>query len=330
MKKTMICFLIVASVLLASAVTVFAEPTEGQKPILDVIRDQGDYLPTDNVYNKEKYDETMEGYDFTDDFLLKVYPSFSHSSVKKDMHDIILAAKSKLGTLHVALRDKIVSFQEWRDGTITRVHVIGAPYYYDYSVEVPTFINDIKNSDIYQSELHTENNEYTRIVCFDTTNQYGGMFIYYIGSERTIVRVYKDRSSQAVDLLEEDFQAYCLAYCAYIEANPGIRGGNVHYFIENYTVDEAQEIYDQAMEKLEKENQTENENLTTGTEGNQTNENQSETESDTLTTGTEGNQPNEKDSGASALWWIIPTAAAVVLLGGAIAFIALRKKKTKS
>ena len=48
-----------------------------------------------------------------------------------------------------------------------------------------------------------------------------------------------------------------------------------------------------------------------------------------LCTGTEGNQPNEKDSGASALWWIIPTAAAVVLLGGAIAFIALRKKKNE-
>ena len=73
----MCCLLIVISILYGNIVPVFAEPAEGQKPILDVIRDQGDYLPTDNVYNKEKYDETMEGYDFTDDLMLKVYPSFS-------------------------------------------------------------------------------------------------------------------------------------------------------------------------------------------------------------------------------------------------------------
>ena len=66
------------------------------------------------------------------------------------------------------------------------------------------------------------------------------------------------------------------------------------HFVDNYTVAEAKEYYETAKaERLEKENQTEGE-------------------------------------GANVLVWIIPTAAAVVLLGGAIAFIALRKKKTKS
>ena len=46
-----------------------------------------------------------------------------------------------------------------------------------------------------------------------------------------------------------------------------------------------------------------------------------------LCTGTVNNPTDEKDSGASALWWIIPTAAAVILLCGAIAFVACRKKK---
>ena len=272
----------------------------------------------------------MEGYDFSNDLMLKVYPSFSYYASSKNMgiDDMIVAARSMIGTLHVVLRDgEIITFQEHPDGTyMTRENVISAPSYYDFNIKTPTFVSDIINSDIYQSKLHTENNQYTRVVCFDEANAYSGAYIYYIGTERTIVRTYKNHSEPAVDLLLEDFQLYSAAYYADLKANPGQIGcAGVYSFIENYTVEEAQEIYEQSMAKLEKENEANNkeenkeENLPAGTEPENTGNTQNENPKNTA----------DKDGGTNILIWIIPTAAAVVLLGGAIAFIALRKKKNE-
>jgi hypothetical protein len=65
-------------------------------------------------------------------------------------------------------------------------------------------------------------------------------------------------------------------------------------FVKNNTLEQAKAYYEKAKaERLEKQNSTDSE-------------------------------------GINALVWIIPTTAAVILLGGAVAFIALRKKKTKS
>ena len=99
-----------------------------------------------------------------------------------------------------------------------------------------------------------------------------------------------------MDLLLEDFQVYASAFYENMLKNGHLNGGNsFEYFVDNYTVEEAKEYYEKAKaERLEKENQT----------------------------------GSEKDSGVSILWWIIPTAAAIVLLGGIVAFVTYRKKKT--
>ena len=96
-------------------------------------------------------------------------------------------------------------------------------------------------------------------------------------------------------MLLEDFQIYAAA-CYENMLMHGDENGSVSlkYFVDNYTVEEAKEYYESAKAaRLEKQNSTDSE-------------------------------------GVNALVWIIPTAAAVVLLGGAISFIALRKKKTES
>ena len=93
MKKILVYLLVIVSLVSAGDMLVYAEPTAGQKPILDVIRDQGDYLPTDNVFNKEKYDETMEGFDLTEDLLLKVALLPAFSSVGMDYDEQFVYAK---------------------------------------------------------------------------------------------------------------------------------------------------------------------------------------------------------------------------------------------
>ena len=298
MKKVLAYLLVIVSLVSAGDMLVYAEPAEGQKPILDVIRDQGDYSPTDNIFNKENYDETMEGFDLTEDLLLKVALLPAFSSVGMDYDEQFVYAKKCFALLHVAFRDEIYTFQETRNGIITRKNTMAssnAALYYNYEIKKPKFIQDILNSDIYNSELHLPDTEYSRVVCFAAQHSQEATCVYYVGDNRTIVRCYEYYSAEGVDILLDDFVVYAKVYDEMTRKNGHLNGGGSFlHFVDNYTVAEAKEYYETAKaERLEKENQTEGE-------------------------------------GANVLVWIIPTAAAVVLLGGAIAFIALRKKKTKS
>ena len=92
-------------VLVSNSTLVSAENTEGPKPILDVIRDQGDYLPTDNVYNREMYDKTMEGYDLSEEFMIKIYLDDVYSYADKDIEVQKEKARQRLGILHVAFQE---------------------------------------------------------------------------------------------------------------------------------------------------------------------------------------------------------------------------------
>ena len=291
MKKILVYLLVIVSLVSAGDMLVYAEPTAGQKPILDVIRDQGDYLPTDNVFNKEKYDETMEGCDFSEDLMLKVYATriFGHAHLNLD--ELIEYCEKSVNKLHVVFRNEPLAFFEKWDGT-----TVSRSNDRDFSNNsIPNYVRDIMNSSIYKSELHIPGMEYTKVICFDGYLFYSGIAVYYVGTDRTIVRYYDYSSVEGMDLLLEDFQVYASAFYENMLKNGHLNGGNsFEYFVDNYTVEEAKEYYEKAKaERLEKENQTE----------------------------------SEKDSGVSLLWWIIPTAA-VVLLGGTIAFVTYRKKKT--
>ena len=312
--KKIICLLLIITFALSLMTPAYAEPAEGQKPILDVIRDQGDYTPDSNVFNKEKYDETMEGCDFSEDLMLKVYATRVFDEAHLNLDELIKYCEKSVNKLHVVFRDELFTFiEKWDGSIISREQVLDyGEFFCDVApADAPTYIKDIMNSSIYESKLHIPGMEYTKVICFDGYLFYSGIAVYYVGTDRTIVRYYDYYSVEGTDLLLEDFQIYAAA-CYENMLMHGDENGSVSlkYFVDNYTVEEAKEYYESAKaERLEKENQIETENLTTGTESNPT---------------------NEKDSGTSTLWWIIPTAAAVVLLGGAVAFIALRKKKTKS
>jgi hypothetical protein len=158
--------------------------------------------------------------------------------------------------------------------------------------DAPTYIKDIMNSSIYESELHIPGMEYTKVICFDGYLFYSGIAVYYVGTDRTIVRYYDYSSVEGTDYLLEDFQIYAAAYYENMLLHGDENGGDsFKYFTDKYTVEEAKEYYETAKAaRLEKQNSTDSE-------------------------------------GVNALVWIIPTAAAVVLLGGAVAFVTYRKKK---
>lgn len=318
MKKALICLMIVMSMLFTGPVFALAEPAEGQKPILDVIRDQGDVLPTDNIYNTEKYDNSMEGYDISQDFMMKVYPCDIWGMVEESPDSILSSIKADMGILYVVFRENIFTIRELKDGTISKMYADAERQpAYDFSKYTPTYIRDILNSSIYDSKLHMPSTEYSRVLCFDGENNHLGTFIYYISSEYTIVRYYDDHYSEGIDLMLPDFQVYALAHFENMIKYGHLDGGaSFSNFVKNNTLDEAKSYYEKTKaERLEKENQTENNGNDTGASiENSQNEN-TEKQSD-------------KDSGMSYLWWIVPAVAVVVVFGGVIVFLVNRKKKT--
>lgn len=319
MKKTIISMFLIFAMLIVNATFVLAESTDEPKPILDVIRDQGDYTLTDNVYNKAKYGEGMEGYDLSEEFMIKVYLGSSFlkfEHVAKSLEEQKEQMRKDLGILHVAFQgdNRIENFRELPDGTICRRFIAenylpNGIYNYNIRSEYPKYIQDIMNSSIYESDLHLPDTKYTEIVCFTGEMNQTPTCVYYIGDNRTIVRCYDNYSADGFDMLWEDFRIYAAAY--YNVLGEGLIGGyRFSSLVNEYTIDNIKGYYEKAQKYLENNNQTE-----------------TETENENLTTGTVNNPTDEKESGASALWWILPTAAAILLAGGAIAFVTYRKKK---
>ena len=261
MKKAIVILFLIVSMLLGNYIVVWTESSDEPPSIVEVIRNQGDYLPTDNIFNAEKYDETMEGFDLSDDLLLKVclFPAFS--VVGKDYDEQIEIAKNSFALLHVAFRDEIYTFQELRDGTITRKNTVedsNAAGYYNYEIKKPKFIQDIIDSSIYHSKLHLSNTEYTRIVCFAAEHSHETTCVYYVGNNRTIVRCYQHYDAEGVDILLEDFTIYASAYYEFLLKHGDWNGGGSFVdFTKSMTVEEAKAYLEQTKDGgIVKDNQT--------------------------------------------------------------------------
>jgi len=135
-----------------------------------------------------------------------------------------------------------------------------------------------------------------------------GTLIYIDTDQGVFVRFYQHCFAPAIEMTEEEYNIRAEQYRNYLYSLPDDVGGGMNFaeFIKNPIIVEPSD---------QKPNEGEDmgENITTGTE----------TEGD----GNQNTEPkSDKNSGVSLLWWIIPTAA-VVLLGGAVAFVTYRKKK---
>ena len=171
-----------------------------------------------------------------------------------------------------------------------------------------TYMNDIKNMTTVIQICGIEC-EVERIACFDLESSTFGTLVYLDTDKGSFVRYYANYMAPAIEMTEGEYQLLAEQYCIFLDSLPDDVGGSMNFaeFIKNPIIVEPSD---------QKPNEGEDmgENITTGTE----------TEGD----GNQNTEPkSDKNSGVSILWWILP-AAAVVLSGGAIAFIAYRKKKT--
>lgn len=247
MKKIISMFLVAAMVwCFFAGVLVLAEENDTEVPIPEIIKNQGDITPDDDIYNKELYDESLLGYDFSDDVIVKVYPRVIWEWTKENADGIISKIKDDTDELYVVLRDPVLTVAKRENGLFS---IIGEPYYpdYDFRENVPTYLRDILNSSIYESELHVQGNGYSKIVCFDAANSYLGTMVYYVNSLNTVVRYYEYPTSESIDFALSDFQIYGYAFYQMQLRYGDLDGGaSFSHFVANHSIEELTENTDKS------------------------------------------------------------------------------------
>lgn len=213
MKKAKIAISIFCIMLCVTNVTVYAsEERHGseKKPIIEVIKEQNDVKKTDKFFDKQYYDKNLQEYDFSDDIVMKVYYESMWHYAGEDIESVISEIDETFMKGYVVFEDEPIRIGEYKRGDTKKFSLDGK---YE---ECPTYLSDIINSSIYNSE---KEGEYSQVICFDATNSMGGVVVYYVDGEDTIVYYYEDVSAEALRFNLKDFQTYGVAYNNYITSD---------------------------------------------------------------------------------------------------------------
>ena len=181
-----------------------------KKPVLDIIKEQEEI----NILETIPCHKSLLQYDFSDDQILKFYfcPSF-WSSVGDNIETLLTKAEIDhvFGEGYVILDDIPVLICELKKGNTTNLILVE-----EYDDMLPTYIKDIVNSSIYESELYENGTNYSKVICFNASRSRSGVIVYYIHEKNTIVRYYEHEYASGVDFTLSDFQTYGTAYYKYI------------------------------------------------------------------------------------------------------------------
>ena len=220
MKKICIFFLIVTLIIQSAAcLSLSAEEAQGDKtPVLDIVKNQGDILPDDDIYNRELYYGNLNGCDFSNDIIFKIYGGMIFEWVYEDVDDIIQKSLSYWDIpweWYVVYRERSLQIYKTSNDDYGKRIMLGDVY-----EEKPTFLSDIINSTIYSSKLHYPEEIYSKVVCFDAAIQLDGIVVYYVGNTQTIVRYYETHLSEPIDFTFEDYRMYTEKYREYLLSHP--------------------------------------------------------------------------------------------------------------
>lgn len=227
-KYKMVTF-IISLIMLSASISAHADnvdTTANEKPIIDVIKEQRDVDSTNIIFNRELYsDEILHYYISPENAILTTSVSSIWEWGGYDVDVAVEKSRSTFNEYYYVFDEVPLVVGPHVDGTSVGIREIEEP--------IPTFIQDIIDSTIYQSELHTPGDEYTKIVCLDGNNMREGTTVYYMKDTGTIVRYYPDYLSPAVDYVLEDFQKYAAAYWEYVLAcNHGYENTGPQSFLD--------------------------------------------------------------------------------------------------
>lgn len=211
MKKKLIALITCFVLCFLSATAVRADDvteTKDRESILTIIANQDEINDNDYLYDTEAYDDSLIGQDFKNDIAIRIYYQYFWDLGNKSIAEIQAIANSS-PYCYVVFRDEpiLVSMYTRSDGTYK---VFCEPF-----EDVPTYIQDMMDSDIYNSELNNDDNTYNKILCINDDNSHKGITVYYLGDKSNIVRYYESSYSESTDFSLSDFQKYSVDYYEY-------------------------------------------------------------------------------------------------------------------
>jgi hypothetical protein len=185
--------------------------SENGATILEQIKINSGIKPTDNIFNTELYTDSLKGYNFQNDTILKVYPIYFWENADKDFDtriDIYLSWAKTDAFDYIVFRENILRMRELRfkSGKVT----VGLnPTYPDQDSLV---WKDIINSSFMSSDLFDPSSDFTKIVCFDQSQYFEEIIVYYVQENSTVVWVYQDHYTPHVEFTLEKFNTYAKAF----------------------------------------------------------------------------------------------------------------------
>jgi hypothetical protein len=119
-KNHAINFLLVGIIIFSMVLPVSADEnlvSENGATILEQIKINSGIKPTDNIFNTELYTDSLKGYNFQNDTILKVYPIYFWENADKDfdtMIDIYLSWAKTDAFDYIVFRENILRMRELR------------------------------------------------------------------------------------------------------------------------------------------------------------------------------------------------------------------------
>ena len=213
MKKHTLRFIITIVIIFCMISPVFAEEntvSNDKNTILEQIKINSAVKATDPVFNTELYGESLKGYNFQDDILLKIYTVYNWEDAGEDVDVIIDNYTSKYtDVLYAVFRNDsfYCRIDEFHKNGNVSFHLTDM-----YPDEICTVWDDIENSAFMNSPLFDANSSFTKVFCFDAYWNYDGFVVYYVQENSTAVWFYEYPDSPHVEFALDEFKTLAKAF----------------------------------------------------------------------------------------------------------------------
>lgn len=231
MKKVLI-FVLAISLLFVPVSAQENTGSEQNKPVLQILQEQGEVPFDDEIYNTDYYNYfelssySMEGIDIQGDFAIRMYDdSYVWSVYDRDWEgygplDEILSVTKEIENerkqyMNLVFSDHPIIVQKcYSDDNEPLIVLVD-----DLSLGIAKYVTDILSDAIYQSTLHNPDNEYTQILCFRNRLRGMGTAVYYVGTLETVVFYYQHYTRERMEFRMDEYHQYAHEYWNYMTSD---------------------------------------------------------------------------------------------------------------
>ncbi len=221
--KKLILILMILSMFLSLMIPSIAE----EKPIIDIFKEENQIKSDDLIYDKSLHYKDLKNYDLTNALIFKVYPS-SYVLANTELFCRVLENpySDSMGGLsfdcdyYACVGDELLFIRARDHFCIVK----------KIPLSEALWMQDIINSEIYNSELHVNDGDNYQIIIFNGQDEWcthylggggsrpmlNGIQVAYIKDSYTIVSNYKDYGRKLTETTLEEYRTYWDDYEVYL------------------------------------------------------------------------------------------------------------------